>query len=58
MKFEIKHKAEHSPGPFKIWLDSDFRRDLREKIHEGAAFINPHLIIFDELISKEIHSFH
>jgi FAD/FMN-containing dehydrogenase len=52
-KFEIKHKVEHSPGPFKIWLDPTFRRYLRERISEGKAFTNPHLMIFDELFIRK-----
>jgi len=55
-KFEIKHKAEHSPGPFKIWLDSIFRRYLRIEISEGEAFTNPHLMIFDELFRRRFKS--
>ena len=51
-KFKITHKAEHSPGPFKIWLDPIFRRYLREKVNEGEAFTNPHLMIFDELFIR------
>ena len=53
-KFNIKHKAEHSPGPFKIWLDSEFRRFLRKKVNEGEAFNNPHLMIFDELFIRNL----
>jgi len=55
-KFNIKHKAEHSPGPFKIWLDPIFRRYLREKVSEGEAFMNPHLMIFDELFIRKFKS--
>lgn len=55
-KFKIKHKAEHSPGPFKIWLDPVFRRYLREKVREGEAFTNPHLMIFDELFIRKFKS--
>jgi len=55
-KFKIKHKAEHSPGPFKIWLDPTFRRYLRERVSEGEAFANPHLMIFDELFIKKFKS--
>ena len=51
-KFRIKHKAEHSPGPFKIWLDPIFRKYLRESVSEGKAFPNPHIMIFDELIKR------
>ena len=52
--FNIKHKAEHSPGPFKIWLDSEFRSSLRTKVNTGEAFVNPHLNIFDELIRRNL----
>ena len=52
-KFKIKHKAEHSPGPFKIWLEPVFRRYLRERVSEGEAFTNPHLLIFDELFIRK-----
>ena len=52
-KFKIKHKAEHSPGPFKIWLETEFRKNLRKEIREGEAFINPHLMIFDELLLRK-----
>ncbi|MBY8980492.1 MAG: FAD-binding oxidoreductase [Candidatus Lokiarchaeota archaeon] len=55
-KFKIKHKAEHSPGPFKIWLDPIFRRYLREKVIKGEAFTNPHLMIFDELFIRKFKS--
>ena len=53
-RFKIKHKAEHSAGPFNIWLDSEFRRFLRKKVNEGEAFKNPHLLIFDELFVKKL----
>ncbi|NVM44939.1 MAG: FAD-binding oxidoreductase [Candidatus Lokiarchaeota archaeon] len=53
-KFKIKHKAEHSPGPFKIWLDSEFRNFLRNKVNEGEAFKNPHLMIYDEILIKKL----
>lgn len=55
-KFKIKHKAEHSPGPFKIWLDPIFRKYLREKVSKGEAFTNPHLMIFDELFIRKFKS--
>jgi len=55
-KFKIKHKAEHSPGPFKVWLDPIFRRYLRERVIEGEAFTNPHLMIFDELFIRKFKS--
>jgi len=49
-QFKIIHKAEHSPGPFKIWLEPEFRELLRKEIEQGKAFINPHLAIFRELL--------
>ncbi len=55
-KFKIKHKAEHSPGPFKIWLEPIFRRYLRERVSEGDIFMNPHLMIFDELFKRKFKS--
>ncbi len=55
-KFKIKHKAEHSPGPFKIWLEPIFRRYLRERVSEGDVFMNPHLMIFDELFKRKFKS--
>ncbi|MFX1496026.1 MAG: FAD-binding oxidoreductase [Promethearchaeota archaeon] len=48
-KYHIKHKAEHSSGPFKIWLDDNFRKVLRKKIETKDAFVNPHLKIYEEL---------
>ncbi|MFX1356747.1 MAG: FAD-binding oxidoreductase [Promethearchaeota archaeon] len=48
-RFNIKHKAEHSSGPFSIWLDPKFRGLLKEDIKRGTAFENPHLTIYDEL---------
>jgi len=56
IKFKIKHKAEHSPGPFKIWLEPNFRRLLREEVSEGVAFNNPHLTIFDELLIRKLNT--
>jgi FAD/FMN-containing dehydrogenase len=53
-RFYIKHKAEHSAGPFKIWLDSEFRRFLRKKVIESEAFKNPHLVLFDELLIRKL----
>ncbi|NVM16561.1 MAG: FAD-binding oxidoreductase [Candidatus Lokiarchaeota archaeon] len=53
-RFDIKHKAEHSAGPFKIWLESKFRSFLRKKVIEGEAFKNPHLEIFDELLIRNL----
>ena len=49
-QFNIKHKAEHSPGPFRIWLESEFREFLRKEIDQGKVFNNPHLVIFRELL--------
>jgi len=53
-KYNIKHKAEHSAGPFKIWLESEFRRFLRTNVQNGEAFNNPHLLIFNELLIKNL----
>jgi len=52
-KFNIKHKAEHSPGPFRIWLEPKFRKLLREETKNGEVFPNPHLMIFDELLLRK-----
>jgi len=52
-QFNIRYKAEHSGGPFKIWLDLEIRNQLRKDIIDGLAFINPHLAIFDHLIRKK-----
>jgi len=52
--FSVKHKAEHSPGPFQIWLDPKFRKMIRKEIIRGSAFINPHLLIFDELLRRKL----
>ena len=49
-QFNIKHKAEHSPGPFKIWLEPEFRELLRKEKDQGKTFNNPHLAIFRELL--------
>jgi len=54
-KFNIKHKAEHSPGPFKIWLEPKFRKFLRQETKSGAAFSNPHLMIFDDLLLRKFN---
>jgi len=51
--FGIHYKAEHSGGPFHIWLDSNFRDKLRKDIAKKQAFINPHLIIVDHLIREK-----
>jgi len=52
-KFNIKHKAEHSPGPFRIWLEPKFRKLLREETKNGEVFPNPHLMIFNELLLRK-----
>ena len=52
-QFNIKHKAEHSPGPFRIWLEPEFRELLREEIELGKAFNNPHLVIYRELLQNK-----
>jgi FAD/FMN-containing dehydrogenase len=52
-KFNIKHKAEHSPGPFKIWLEPEFRKLLRKETKNSTVFSNPHLMIFDELLLRK-----
>ncbi len=52
-KFNIKHKAEHSPGPFRIWLEPKFRKLLRQETKNDAVFLNPHLMIFDELLLRK-----
>ena len=52
-KFNIRHKAEHSPGPFRVWLEPKFRKLLRKETKKGAAFSNPHLMIFDELLLRK-----
>jgi hypothetical protein len=48
-KFHIKYKAEHSSGPFNIWLNSKFRNTLEKDINQGFAFNNPHLRIYNKL---------
>jgi FAD/FMN-containing dehydrogenase len=48
-RFNVKHKAEHSSGPFLIWLDSKFRKNLKKEINNRTAFENPHLNIYEEL---------
>jgi FAD/FMN-containing dehydrogenase len=53
LQFNIRYKAEHSGGPFKIWLDPDIRNQLRKDIREGLVFINPHLAIVDYLIREK-----
>lgn len=52
--YKIKIKAEHASGPFQIWLDSEIRQSLRHDVNSGEAFVNPHLMIFDELLRKKL----
>jgi len=52
-QFQIQYKAEHSSGPFDIWLDANFRNILEKDISTGVAFYNPHLMIYNQL-KKEI----
>jgi FAD/FMN-containing dehydrogenase len=47
--FQVQYKAEHSSGPFGIWLDSDFRAALDRDIQHKSAFYNPHLMIYNRL---------
>jgi FAD/FMN-containing dehydrogenase len=51
-EYNIQQKAEHSPGPLAIWLDSEYRKNLSKAIDQDEAFINPHLILFNE-VSRE-----
>jgi FAD/FMN-containing dehydrogenase len=51
-KYSIRQKAEHSPGPFAVWLDSEYRNELASSIEENEAFFNPHLMIFNEVSKK------
>jgi len=53
-KYKIRFKAEHSPGPFHIWLDTDYRKNLRKDIEDGKAFFNPHLEIFDRVLVQKL----
>jgi FAD/FMN-containing dehydrogenase len=46
--FKIKYKAEHSSGPFEVWLNPQFRRSLERDIQQGIAFYNPHLMIYNQ----------
>lgn len=48
-QFKIQYKAEHSSGPFAIWLDAYFRNNLEKDISAGFAFYNPHLMIYNQL---------
>jgi len=50
--FNIEHKTEHSSGPFKIWLDSEFRSILKKEIGKGRAFYNPSLNIVEIILRK------
>ncbi|MFX1459042.1 MAG: FAD-binding oxidoreductase [Promethearchaeota archaeon] len=52
-KFRVKHKAEHSPGIFPFFLNADFREKFRELVKKGAAFTNPHLMIYDQIVKEE-----
>ncbi|MFO8017024.1 MAG: FAD-binding oxidoreductase [Promethearchaeia archaeon] len=51
-EYHIKQKAEHSPGPFEIWLEPLSRESLSKAIKIGEAFVNPHLIFFNEISKK------
>lgn len=51
-KFNVKHKAEHSPGIFPFFLSADFRDKFREMVKNGTAFINPHLMIYDQIVKE------
>jgi FAD/FMN-containing dehydrogenase len=53
LQFNIRYKAEHSGGPFKIWLDPKVRTQLRKDIEQGSAFLNPHLMMIDHLIREK-----
>ena len=48
-QFKIQYKAEHSSGPFEIWLDANFRNNLEKDISAGVAFYNPHLMIYNQI---------
>ena len=48
-EFQIQYKAEHSSGPFEVWLNPHFREVLEKDINQGFAFYNPHLIIYNHL---------
>ncbi len=52
--FDIKYKAEHSAGPFLIWLDPKFRIQLRVGIFSKKAFYNPQLSVFEQIM-KELY---
>ncbi len=52
--FRIESKAEHSPGPFRIWLNKDFRHYLYTAISKNKAFYNPHIIIFDHIFKQTL----
>ncbi len=53
-EFQIQYKAEHSSGPFEIWLNPNFREVLERDINQGNAFYNPHLMIYNHL-KKELN---
>ena len=52
-KFNVKHKAEHSPGIFPFFLNTVFRENFREMVKKGTAFINPHLMIYDQILKED-----
>ncbi|MHA1820186.1 MAG: FAD-binding protein [Promethearchaeota archaeon] len=45
--YNILPKAEHSLGPYRIWLYPDIRQQIKEDIVKERAFINPHIIVYD-----------
>ncbi|MGV9204571.1 MAG: FAD-binding oxidoreductase [Promethearchaeia archaeon] len=51
-EYNIRQKAEHSPGPFQIWLNTENREILSSAIEKNEAFANPHLILFNEVSKK------
>jgi hypothetical protein len=53
-KFKIEPKAEHSPGLFKIWLNTEYRNQLRTDISRIKAFYNPNINIFDTLLKEKL----
>ena len=55
-QFNIIHKAEHSPGPFKIWLEPEFRDLLIKEKDQGKVFNNPHLVIYRELLLNKFQN--
>ncbi|MFX1586656.1 MAG: FAD-binding oxidoreductase [Promethearchaeota archaeon] len=52
-KFNVKHKAEHSPGIFPFFINDDFREKFRKMVKKGTAFINPHLMIYDHIVKED-----